>query len=210
MSTPIIGGSSGSTPYPGTIIQPPFAAGEGWTLIQPSPPSEGTSSFAGGGAGRVTLSSTGALHGLSGPRIERAIPGGIGVFLASARLLSAVSPIHFGMYLRDAVTSRSVMMLYNGNPAFDGALATMFPEWNITSVSAPGIVTADGTCALGIRYVRGTSVGLGFWNASQEWTAGAFIGMDGIYPTHVGVAAWADGAWNGHADFGDFVLETFG
>ena len=201
----------GVTGGAGTLVAPTFETGQGWTLVDPSTPGEGVGSFevvSGAKVGRLTVSSTGWLHGLTGPRIERKFPQGVESWKATVRIGAQTGSIYAGIFLRDASGATAVFAF---PPAYGGAagkVCGMTPTWNIDGPGPAGEVVFDGTCFFAVRGSRSSGHRRGSIDAAGVWHPRSATGY--FEPTHIGVLAFADAAWAGTADFSDFTLETFG
>lgn len=189
----------------GARITPTFASGQGWTIVAPTTPGDGVASFeivSSAPVGRFTLSSAGTMHGLDGPRIERAFPQGVESWKATVRLRTQTPNIFLGLYVRDGSSAAVVFTLG------DGSVAGMTPAWNIAGPGSAGEVTFDSTCFLALRGSRSIGHRRGSITGAGVWTPRTTIGY--FEPTHIGVIALSDGAWTGVADVDEFSLETFG
>lgn len=188
----------------GTRIDPTFESGQGWTLVAASSPSEGTASLAtasGSPVGRLSLTSTGNLHGIDGPRIERAFPPGVETFKVRVRLRSLTGGMYPGIYLRNGSSAVVVFALP------DGSVARETPAWNIHGPGSAGEVTFDATCFLSLRGNR-SLIRSGSESSAGVWTPRSALTY--FEPTHVGVIGLCDGAQTASADLDTFSLETFG
>lgn len=188
----------------GTRIAPTFESGQGWSIVAASTPSEGSASLAtasGSPVGRLALTSTGDLHGITGPRIERAFPSGVETFKARVRLRSLTGSMYVGLYVRDGSSALVIFALPNGS------VARETPLWNIDGPGSAGEVTFDATCFLSLRGNR-SLIRNGSISGSDVWTPRSALSY--FEPTHIGVIGLCDGPQTASADVDTFSLETFG
>lgn len=189
----------------GSLISPTFEVGQGWTIVPTNSPADGDAAFVvvgGVPAARLSLSSAGALHGLSGPRIERPFPQGVEMWKATVRIGSQTAPIFLGIYVRNASSNVGIFSLTNGSCAgWDGT-------WSIDGPGPAGEITFDSTCFFCLRGSRSSGHRRGSINSSGSWAPRSTRGY--FEPTHIGIIALSDGPWTGVADVDQFTLETFG
>lgn len=198
----------GVTASPGARIEPTFATGQGWTIVAGTGGTASLTTASGSPVGRITMATSADIHGLTGPRIERAMPI-CEVFKITVRLRSKTitGNGYVGLYLRDAAGSSAHVIFALPN----GSVAGMTPAWSISGPGSAGEVTFDATCFLGLRGLHAAHIRRGTINGSGVWTARDIPSL--VYtPSHVGICGLADasGPASGSYDLDQFVLETLG
>jgi hypothetical protein len=190
--------------------------GQGWTIVAPSSGNAAGSAatFPGAGVGRFTLSNSGAMDGLTGPRIERAIS-----VTARQRWRIRVTPAALSgtsgnptaaIYVRNSAGTAFVCV---------SALATADPSDVYVLSQAGEIDTAplsgscpwDGTCSLEIRYTDAGLLSCGVIAADGRFrliATSVANSVLGFAPSHVGILGKAGIASAGVLDFSGFVFEV--
>lgn len=184
----------------GSVVSNPFSIAGGWSIVAPTSVNAGASvaSFVAGGIGRITMDTTGAVHDLEGPRIERAISWDADSFykfvVRIASVIVTTGNVYGGIYFRNGSGTFAFLMAeMNG-----GALYSITSGWSVGGGTA-GQVNTDGTTKLVLRSRATNDYRFGCVTNGvphRETTSGV-----SFTPTHFGIVGAADGAWSGSIDF---------
>jgi hypothetical protein len=184
-----------------------LASAQGWTL---SAAADGCVwSYETGDVGRLTMASSGNLHDLAGPSIERAF-----TFDPGSRYRVRVTPLArvstsgvtlAGVYLRSAAAIFGLWWRTSDRVLYTGSWSAS----SLTGVGADGF-DLDGTDSMELRVTPDgvlTYVVVGSTGRARVLTTLAALPF---LPTHFGLMGACDGATVGTVDFSGLRLERFG
>lgn len=185
-----------------------------WTIVAATSGNAGTStaSFETGGVGRITLDTTGAAGGITGPRIERALPAwdATARWCFRVRVLARLNTsglCNFDLYVRDSAgTSYRTIEITAASTPGDMYLTG---NGGIVVVGPTGVVPWNGTMTLEIRYDAGLlSYGIvstaGIYTPITPGTAASLT----FAPSHVGITGGVGVASVGYVEAIDPVIEV--
>ncbi len=183
-----------------------LASAQGWTL---SAAADGCVwSYETGGVGRLTMGSSGSLHDLAGPSIERAF-----TFDPGSRYRVRVTPLArvstsgvtlAGVYLRSAAAICGLWWRTSDRTLYTGSWGAS----SLTGVGADGF-DLDGTDSMEVRVTPDgvlTYVAVGSTGRARVLTTMSSLPF---LPTHFGLIGACDGATVGTVDFSGLRLERF-
>ena len=182
-----------------------LAAGQGWTL---SAAADGCVwSYETGGVGRLTMASSGNLHDLQGPSIERAFtfdPGSRYRVRVTPLARVSTSGVLAGVYLRSASAICALWWHITNRTLYTGS-------WSggLYARGADGF-DLDGTDSMELRVTPDgvlTYVAIGSTGLARVLAPGAELPF---LPTHFGLMGACDGATVATVDFSGLRLERFG
>ncbi len=202
-----IGGS------PRTYLAEPFTATD-WTIVAPTSGNAGTSvaSFESGGVGRITLDTTGAATGLTGPCIERALP----TWDATARWRFRVRVVaqlntsgfcNLDLYIRDSAGTS--YRTFEVTASADPGDIYLIGNGGIVVTGPAAAIAWNSTVTLEIRY-DGGALTYGFFSSAGIYTvvtAGA-AGAIAFVPSHVGITGGVGVASAGYVEADSPVIEV--
>lgn len=185
-----------------------------WTIVNATSPDKGSSAatFETGGVGRITLGTTGAAVGLTGPRIERALPA----WDANARWhflvklharLNTSGYCNIDLYLRDSAGTayRTIEVTATASPGD----IYLTGNGGISVVGPAGAVAWDGASVIEIRYDAGklsygAVSGAGIFTPVTPGAAEALT----FVPSHVGITGQVGVASAGYVEGIDPIIEV--
>ena len=193
---------------------PSLDSGNGWEAVAATSVNVGTAniSFLGSGVARLAGATTGDMHDLSGPRLERPLPitfdplKQLRVSFKVVARTNTAGIIYAVLYIRDGVSGGT----YTGTNV-NGVACQANGEYIFADIWIKGSTGVYGNMAGvgGLVAMTYQTFGLIYMGATRP-TTGAFVLTKqealGFIPTYFGVAVAADGPADGHIDISDLTI----
>lgn len=186
-----------------------------WTIVAPASGNAGTSvaSFQTGNVGRIVVGSTGAMGGLTGPRIERALSLDVGKrwrLRVTPQAIAFTSGTPNGaLFVRNSAADDWFLMSLRATTS-PGNMYALDSSGGAVIGGPTASIAWDGTSALEMRYENG-SITFGGIAPSGLFVPVPVNAVDAVLsfvPSHVGICGQTGEASSGRCDFTAPIFEV--